>query len=178
MVDKSVPEGGVARVASINTSPHIGRLDLDPLPSEALCATAPSSCLHCVGPTPAAQDRPYTEGSVTTVSYIRIKPGMFDKYVKYLDTDYKRSMEAQKKEGIILDYGVYTSPQRDGEDWNMVLTVTYKNMAALDNLRDRAEPITMRTLSITPDKAAAASVERGAMRDQVGSRQLRQLILK
>ena len=51
----------------------------------------------------AAQDRPYTEGSVTTVSYIRIKPGMFDKYVKYLDTDYKRSMEAQKKEGIILD---------------------------------------------------------------------------
>ena len=126
----------------------------------------------------AAQDRPYTEGSVTSVSYIRVKPGMFDKYVKYLDNDYKRSMEAQKKEGIILDYGVYTSPQKDEEDWNMVLTVTYKNMAALDNLRDRAEPITMRTLNITPDKAAAASVERGAMRDQVGSRLLRQLILK
>jgi len=126
----------------------------------------------------AAQDRPYTEGSVTSVSYIRVKPGMFDKYMKYLDTDYKRSMEAQKKEGIILDYGVYTSPQKDEEDWNMVLTVTYKNMAALDNLRDRAEPIAMRTLSTTPDKAAAASIERGAMRDQVGSRLLRQLILK
>jgi hypothetical protein len=73
---------------------------------------------------------------------------------------------------------VYTSPQQDEEDWNMVLTVTYKNMAALDNLRDRAEPISMRTLSTTPEKAAAASIERGAMRDQVGSRLLRQLILK
>jgi hypothetical protein len=126
----------------------------------------------------AAQDRPYTEGSVTSVSYVRVKPGMFDKYMKYLDTDYKRLMDAQKKEGVILDYGVYTSPQQDEEDWNMVLTVTYKNMAALDNLRDRAEPISLRTLSTTPEKAAAASIERGAMRDQVGSRLLRQLILK
>ena len=126
----------------------------------------------------AAQDRPYTEGPVTAVSYIRVKPGMFDKYIKYLDTDYKRIMEAQKKEGVILDYAVYTSPQKDEEDWNTLLTVTYKNMAALDNLRDRAEPINMRTLSTTPEKAAAAGIERGAMRDQVGSRLLRQLILK
>ena len=126
----------------------------------------------------AAQDRPYTEGPVVNVSYIRIKPGMFDKYIKYLDTDYKRLMDAQKKEGLVLDYGVYTSPQEDEDDWNMVLTVTYKNMAALDNLRDRAEPVTMRTLSTTPEKAAQASIERGAMRDQVGSRLLRQLILK
>jgi hypothetical protein len=29
----------------------------------------------------AAQDRPYTEGPVVAVSYIRIKPGMFDKYM-------------------------------------------------------------------------------------------------
>jgi hypothetical protein len=126
----------------------------------------------------AAQDRPYSEGPVTVVNYIRVKPGMFDKFVKYLDADYKRVMEAQKKEGVILDYAVYTSRQQDEEDWNMLLTVTYKNLAALDNLRDRAEPINLRTLSTTPEKAAAANIERGAMRDQVGSRLLRQIILK
>ncbi len=68
----------------------------------------------------------YREGPVTNVSYIRIKPGMFDKYMKYLATDYKRNMEAQKKAGIILDYAVYSSPQTHDGDWNMLLTTTFK----------------------------------------------------
>jgi hypothetical protein len=125
-----------------------------------------------------AQERPYTEGPVLAVSYIRIKPGMFDKYMKYLDTDYKKTMEAQKKEGIILDYGVYSSPQTEEGDWNMVLTTTFKNMAALDNLRDRAEPVSLRTTNRTVEQSAQANVARGEMRDLVGQRLLRQLILK
>ena len=112
------------------------------------------------------------------VSYIQVKPGMFDKYVKWLATDWKRNMEAQKKEGIILDYAVYSSPQSREGDWNMVLTTTYKNMAALDNLRDRAEPLVNRTLGTTPEQRAQEAIEREAMRDQIGSRLLRQLILK
>ncbi|MBA3259812.1 MAG: hypothetical protein H0T68_10160 [Gemmatimonadales bacterium] len=126
----------------------------------------------------AQQARPYSEGPVVNVSYIRIKPGMFDKYMTYLDTEYKRNMEAQKKAGIILDYAVFSSPQTQEDDWNMVLTVTYKNMAALDSLRDKAEPISVRTLKATPEQLAQANVERGAMRDLVGNRLLRQLMLK
>lgn len=125
-----------------------------------------------------AQERPYTEGPVVNVSYIRINPGMFDKYMKYLDTDYKRNMEAQKKAGIILDYAVYSSPQTRDEDWNMILSVTYKNMAALDGIRDKTEPVSVRTLNATPEQLAEATIERGAMRELVGSRLLRQLILK
>jgi len=134
--------------------------------------------LACTASVVGAQERPYTEGPVVSISYIRIKPGMFDKYMKYLDTDYKRTMEAQKKEGIILDYGVFSSPQTAEGDWNMVLTTTYKDMAALDNLRDRAEPIALRTTSKTVEQAAQANVARGEMRDLVGNRLLRQLILK
>ena len=134
--------------------------------------------LTCLTSAVGAQERPYTEGPVVAVSYIRIKPGMFDKYMKYLDTDYKKTMEAQKKEGIILDYEVYSSPQTDEEDWNMVLTTTYKNMAALDNLRDRSEPIALRTTNRTVEQAAQANIERGEMRGLVGNRLLRQLILK
>ena len=125
-----------------------------------------------------AQNRPYTERPVTNVSYIRIKPGMFDKYMKWLSTDWKRNLEAQKKEGIILDYAVYTSPQTREDDWNMVLMVTYKNMAALDGLRDRSEPIATRTLGRTPEQLAEGTAERETLRDQLGNRLLRQLILK
>ena len=125
-----------------------------------------------------AQTRPYTEGPVMNVSYIQVKPGMFDKYVKWLATDWKRNMEAQKKEGIILDYAVYSSPQSREGDWNMVLTTTYKNMGALDSLRDRAEPLVNRTMNTTPEQRAQEAIKREAMRDQIGSRLLRQLILR
>jgi hypothetical protein len=126
----------------------------------------------------AAQNRPFTQGPVVAVSYVRVKPGMFDKYMEWVATDWKRSMEAQKKEGIILDYGVYSSIQRDEKDWNMLLSVTYKNMAALDNLRDRTEPVAARALERTPEQMTQANIERGAIRDPVGGRLLRQLILK
>lgn len=125
-----------------------------------------------------AQDRPFTQGPVVAVSYVRVKPGMFDKYMEWVATDWKRSMEAQKKEGIILDYAVFRSMQQDEEDWNMLLSVTYKNMAALDNLRDRAEPVAARALGTTPEQMTQANIERGAIRDPVGGRLLRQLILK
>ena len=60
----------------------------------------------------------------------------------------------------------------------MVLTTTYKNMAALDNFRDRAEPLANRTLSTTPEQRAQETIEREAIREQVGSRLLRQLMLR
>jgi hypothetical protein len=128
--------------------------------------------------TAQAQERPYAEGNVIVVSYIRVKPGMFDKYVKYLDTDYKKVMEAAKKSGVIVDYGVYTTPQEHEGDWNMVLRVVYKNMAALDNLRDKMEPIQHGVTNMSPDQAAQASIDRGAMRDAVGGRMFREIILK
>jgi hypothetical protein len=145
------------------------------------CRLAPLAGLALLlgfAPAAGAQGRPYTEGPVTNMTYVRIKPGMFDKYMQWLSTDWKRNMEAQKKEGIILDYAVYSSPQSREDDWNMILAVTYKNMGALDNLRDRSEPVATRALNTTPEKLAQANAERGAIRDPMGSRLVRQLILK
>jgi hypothetical protein len=146
--------------------------------NRALYSLAASLLLACLASPSGAQDLPYTEGPVMSVSYIRIKPGMFDKYMQYLDTDYKQLMDAQKKEGVILDYAVYTSPSRDEKDWDMVLTTTYKNMGALDNLRERAEPLTLKTLKRTREQSTEAAIDREAMRELVGSRLLRKLELK
>jgi hypothetical protein len=126
----------------------------------------------------AQQARPYTEGPVVTMDYIRTKPGMFDKYMEYLDGNYKRLMDAQKKAGIVQDYAVYASPATTENDWDVLLTTTYKNMAALDNLEERIEPVERATLSQSREQANQAYVDRGAMRDAVGTRLMRQLILK
>ena len=125
----------------------------------------------------ADEARPYSEGPVTNVSFIKIEPGMFDAYMSYLATTYKSLMEEQKKAGIILDYRVYEAQAQDPGDADLILTITYKNMAALDGLDDRIEPL-QRKVWADRAVAAKASVDRGKMRTQLGSELIRELILK
>lgn len=130
-----------------------------------------------VSPATAQSSRPYTEGSVTNVSYVRVKPGRFDDYMAYVAGPYKQLMEASKKAGIITGWAVYASPNRDDEDWNLILTTTYKNMAALDNLDDKTDPILKQLIGST-EKANQGVVNRGEMRELIGDRLLRELIIK
>lgn len=121
--------------------------------------------------------RSYTEGTVTDVQYIRVKPGRLDDYMAFLAGPYKQLMEGEKKAGVITDWGIFRSDNRDEDDWNIALTTTYKNMAALDNLRDRTDPIDAQVYGSSV-KSNVAMVKRSEMREIVGNRLLRQLIVK
>jgi hypothetical protein len=142
----------------------------------ALCV---AGLLVLVAAPAAAQQssRPYTEGPVTFVSYVRVKPGHFDDYMAYLAGPYKQLLEAQKKAGIITGWSVYSSPEQSEKDWNLILTTVFKNMAALDNLEDRTDPILKQVMG-SIEKANQGSVNRGEMRELVGSRLVRELIIK
>jgi hypothetical protein len=121
--------------------------------------------------------RPYSEGAVINVQYIRVKPGRFDDYMAFLAGPYKQLREGQKKAGIITGWNVYGSPARDEQDWNVVLTTSYKNMAGLDNLDDRSDPLTKQVYG-SLEKDNEAMVKRGDMREIVGDRLIRELIIK
>ena len=125
-----------------------------------------------------ASTRAYREGPVIVVSYIRTKPGMFDKYMAYLNGAYKANLEAQKAAGIVVDYGIYTSDPRTPADHDLMLAVVYKNWGALDNLADRSDAIANKTLQSTPEQRAQQSIDRGSMRDVLGNRTYQQLLLK
>ena len=127
--------------------------------------------------TPAQEDHAYTQGPVTVVSFVRTEPGMFEEYVRYLSNTYKKLMEQSKKQGIVTDYAVYQSLPRGPQDADVILTVTYKNMAALDSLQARTDPLIKELFGSLP-KAAAASADREKLRKQLGSQLVRQLILK
>jgi hypothetical protein len=113
----------------------------------------------------------------TGVSFIRTEPGMFEEYLRYLASTYKKLMEEQKKQGTITDYAVYEARLRDPQDADLILTVTYKNMAAFDGLQARIDPVVKQIFGSLP-KAASASADRGKMRKEIGSQMVRQLILK
>ncbi len=125
----------------------------------------------------AQEARSYSEGPVTNVSFIKIEPGMFDAYMNYLATTYKPLMEEQKKAGLILDYRIYEAQAQTPQDADLILTITYKNMAALDGLDDKLEPL-QRKVWADRETAAKATIDRGKMRTQLGSELIRELILK
>lgn len=125
----------------------------------------------------ADDSKSYTEGTVMEVTSIRTKPGMFDAYMKWLDTTGKQLREDEKKAGIILDYAVYSVTPRSPQDPNVYLTITYKNMAALDGLEDRVEPF-MKKIWASRDASAKAVADRESLREIIGTELIRKLELK
>lgn len=132
----------------------------------------------CASSSLFAQDRAYTEGTVSVVTSVKIMDGQGEAYMNYLAKTYKPLMEAQKKAGNVLDYSVYRTQARTPNDPDMYLVVTYANMAAFDGLADRTEPVMKEVTGLNREQAAAAGVERGKMRQILGSEMIRQLDLK
>jgi hypothetical protein len=124
-----------------------------------------------------AADRAYTEGVVVNVSAIRTEPGMFDEYVKYLAGPYKQLMEEQKKAGIIVSWAVYSAVPRSPDDPDLYLITTFKNMAALDGLDARTDPMVEKIFGST-EQQTVATINRGKLRTLVGDELIRELVLK
>jgi hypothetical protein len=87
-------------------------------------------------------------------------------------------MEAEKKAGIIDDYLILTSDARTPADHDVMLVVVYKNWAAFDGLQDRTDAIANRALQSTPQQRDQQFIDRGAMREILGTRTYQQLNLR
>lgn len=125
----------------------------------------------------AADDVPYTDGPVTNVSYIRTKPGMFDAYMNWVATERRALMDGQVKAGLILGYRIYWTQPRTPQDPDIILTVTYKNMAAFDGLEDKVDAVA-KNIWATRQKASEAEIKREDMRTVIGEQLIRELVLK
>jgi hypothetical protein len=135
-------------------------------------------CLLAVAPCSFAQDdHAYTEGQVTAISYVKVKPGMFDEYLRYLQTTYKKVMEGQKKAGLVVAYNVYSASPRSPHDPDLYLTITYKNWAAFDGLTEKTDAITKEVWG-SLDKSNQASIDREKMREILGGEIIQELVLK
>src|ERR1700752_3664575 len=76
----------------------------------------------------AQVSRPYRNGSVWNVAFIRMKPGMDTAYLNYIATDWKKEQDAAKKEGLIVSYKVLTTEAHGSGDFNIMLMTEYKDL--------------------------------------------------
>lgn len=122
-------------------------------------------------------DAPYTEGPVWTITMVKTKPGMADDYLKNLAQAYKATNEEAKKQGIIMDYKILLGDDSTPQDFDILLMQEFKNMAALDGLREKTDPIARKLIG-SEDVQRQGAVKRMEIREIMGNKTMREITLK
>jgi hypothetical protein len=128
-------------------------------------------------PCRAQSDAPYTEGPVWTITMVKAKYGMGDDYLKGLAKSFKGTLDEAKKQGLVMDYKILLGDAATPQDFNILLMVESKNMAALDNGREKFDPIA-RKIEGTPDQQRTTATQRLEIREIVGDKVMREVTLK
>ena len=124
----------------------------------------------------AQNDRQYTDGPVTEVNYVQVEYGHFPEYIDWLNSTWKPTMEAMKKAGLIIDYKVFSATPQSPDHPNIILWITYKNMAALDKGAEE-EAVAKKVIGST-EVQNKARVARNEYRKVLGDELIREVILK
>ena len=121
--------------------------------------------------------RPYRNGTVWTVAFIRMKPGMESAYLNYVATDWKREQEELKKEGLILSYKVLTTEPHNPQDFNILLMTEYKDLATMEANEQKADNLAQRVVG-NDEKQRQGYKDRLEIREVLGDRLAREIILE
>lgn len=125
----------------------------------------------------AQSARQYRDGSVWDIAFIKVKPGQGAAYMNYLANEWKRNQEAMKKAGLILSYKVISTEAHGTNDWNLMLMTEFKDLASMEAGQDKADQL-MQSLVGDDATAGKAMVARGDMRELMGDRLAREIILE
>src|SRR4051794_16419594 len=128
----------------------------------ALCTTL----LLLVAPATFAQDKPFKDGSVWSVTFVKVKPGMFDAYMKDLAANRKKLMEQAKKDGLVLSEKMLAGDSAGREDFDLILMVEYKNWGAFDGLSDKFRALAQKMVG-SEEQQVQMMVKRTDMREIV-----------
>ena len=123
-----------------------------------------------------AAAKPYHEGPVWDIAFIRAKPGMEDRYLRYLAEDWKREQEAMKKAGYILDYKVIVTEPHGPQDFNVMLMTEFKDLASLEANSEKAEALGQQLFGGQP-KIESGYQDRASYREVLGDRLAREIVL-
>ncbi|HEX6623947.1 MAG TPA: hypothetical protein VF064_09555 [Pyrinomonadaceae bacterium] len=142
-----------------------------------LAAALAASLLLLAAGVYAQVSRPYRNGSVWDVAFIRMKPGMESAYLDYIATDWKRNQEELKKAGLIVSYKVLTTEPHNPGDFNILLMTEYKDLASLEASEDKADALMQRVIG-NDDKQRQGYKERLEIREVMGNRLAREIVLE
>ncbi len=125
----------------------------------------------------AQVSRPFRNGTVWSIGFIQMKPGMETAYLNYVAGDWKREQEALKKDGQIISYKVLTTESHGSDDWNIMLMTEYKNMATMEANETKADNLSQ-TVSGNDEKQMQGYRDRLQIREVLENRLAREIVLE
>ena len=125
----------------------------------------------------AQVNRPFRNGSVWSVSFIRMKPGMENAYLTYVANEWKREQEALKKDGQILSYKVITTEAHSSNDWNIMLMSEYKDLATMEANEAKADNLAQAVVG-NDEKQMQGYRDRLQIREVLDVRTAREIVLE
>ena len=120
---------------------------------------------------------PYIEGPVWEVQMIKTKYGLEDDYFKNLTESLKNPLDEAKKKKIILDYKILFGEAALPQDYNVMILLEFQNMAALDNLRDKLDPLFVKAAG-SADQQTRVQIRRLDVREVLGEKVMREITLR
>ena len=127
--------------------------------------------------TSGGSSAPYNEGPVWTLTMIKTKTGLDDDYFRQITGTVKPIYDEEKKQRIIVDYKILMGDPHGRDEANIIIMVEYPNMAALDGLRDKMDPLIEKVMG-NEDQRRATAVKRLDIREILGVRTMREITLK
>jgi hypothetical protein len=125
----------------------------------------------------AQVQRPWRNGSVWQITFVKTKAGMDSAYLTYLAGQWKQEQEALKKEGLTLSYKVIGAESHGPTDWNMMLMTEWKDLATMEAGEPKADALGQKMFG-GDQKIQAGYKERLDIREILGDRLAREIILQ
>lgn len=125
----------------------------------------------------AQVNRPYRNGTVWSIGFIRMKPGMETAYLNYIAGDWKREQEALKKDGQIISYKILQTEAHGSTDWNLMLLSEYKDLATYEKNLEKADAL-LQTVIGDDEKQRQGYRQRLEIREVMADRLAREIVLE
>lgn len=124
-----------------------------------------------------AQERTYQNGSAWTVSFVQVKNGMGRDYLNSLKNSFKAMNDEAVKQGLILSHKILEGSAANPEDWQIMLMVEYKNLAAMEGNEAKWDAISKKVIGSDEDQKKLREM-RVNMRTMYGTKLLREVVYK
>lgn len=88
----------------------------------------------------AKEAKPHRDAPVVQLSFLTLKPEQRDAYLQWISTDGASCMEELKQAGVVVDWRVHGAQTRAPDDPDVIVTVKYRDQAALAALDSSQSP--------------------------------------
>jgi hypothetical protein len=123
------------------------------------------------------QDKPYKDGSVWSVGFIKTSANMNKEYLKQLKNTWVAVHDEAIKQGLIISYKVLSGAAANPEDFDIMLLVEFRNMASLEGQDAKWDEIEKKIVG-NEDMMKKLNETRLTMRTIYGGKLLREIVYK